>query len=55
MNQEGFYMATLQILGAPPSTYTRIVRMVAHEKGGTARFHRRAAAQPRSEGNPPCG
>lgn len=26
-------MAALQILGAPPSTYTRIVRIVAHEKG----------------------
>jgi glutathione S-transferase len=26
-------MANLQIIGIPQSTYTRVVRMVAHEKG----------------------
>jgi glutathione S-transferase len=31
-------MAMLQILGAPQSTYTRIVRLVAHEKGAPHEF-----------------
>ena len=31
-------MAALQIIGIPQSTYTRVVRMVAHEKGAAYEF-----------------
>jgi glutathione S-transferase len=31
-------MATMQIIGAPQSTYTRVVRMVAHEKNAPYEF-----------------
>ena len=48
-------MATLQIIGAPQSTYTRVVRMVAHEKGAPYEFVVAAPHSPEAKAIHPAG